>query len=186
MSNAIKVSSINASSKAWTWTQNSQRWLVGSSGVTVILSCFSPGLDAGRRVGIEIWVVQPFPLFSAKLVSLCPYVTQICLEIRNWTITISMARDVLKFLAQRLLIPRASVQWYRSSTHMCCFNFSHESHLPPHSHHHAGLNLSAFMSPWEDLIHGYGVGKGMTLWSAPHSLFPHPLYSSPPSSWIDS
>lgn len=63
MSNANKVSLINSSSKARTWT--SQRWLV-------ILCCFSPGLDAGKRVEIEIWVVQPFPLFSAKLISLCP------------------------------------------------------------------------------------------------------------------
>lgn len=152
MPNTIKVSPINSSSKARTWTQTSQRWLLGSSGVTMILSCFSPGLDAGRRVEIEIWVGQPFPLFSAKLISLCPYVTQICLEIRNWTVAISMAHDVLKFLAQCLLLLRASVQWSSFSSHMYCFNFSREPHLPPHSHHHGGLNLSAFMSPWEDLI----------------------------------
>lgn len=94
-------------------------------------------------------------------------------------------RDELRFLVQCLLISRASVQ-RSSSTHMCCFNFSCESHLPLHSYHHAGLNISAFMSPWEDLIQWLWGVEGDDIVKHPHYLFPPSLYSSPPFSWIDS
>lgn len=162
-----EVSPTISSSEAQILAQSLQRRPVGSSRVAVLLSCFSPGLDAGRRVGIEIWMVQPFPLFSAKFNSLFSCVTRYAQRYKNWTIAISTACDGLKFLAQCPLIPRASAQWLSSSVHVCCPYSAHESHLPPHFQHHAGLNLSAF--PWlREKVWSNAMamgGRRMALWT---------------------
>lgn len=89
----------------------------------------------GRRK--KKWVVPPFPLFSVKLTVFFPYVTQICSEVSNWTIAVSMACGGLKFLTQCLLISRASVQGSSSWIHMCGFYCARVSH----SYHDAGLTL---------------------------------------------
>ena len=160
--------------------------LVGSTGVLVTPSFFSPCLDAGRMVEIEIWVAQLYPLFSAKLASFFPYVTRYA---RTQELDpISMACDGLKFLAWCLLIPRASVQWSSSWIHMCCFYFACVSHSPAHSHYHAGLNLSPFISLQEKFwvkYRGYRGERGMPLWNTqPHFTLSSPLCSSPPPCWI--